>query len=407
MTTPFQFGGASPTLWFLAGCIRLGWGFVWCFTNFIVDFLLGRWGLVGGLAAWSGRGCWGAGSLGAGRSFELKTSCAPVSCPCGRRCRRARGRGEEPLLTLCQKCPGPYTTSSAAGNRKRREGGRRKAYDTHVLQDDDQVELKTRLRDAVVARAAEHTVQIQYYDSGIPAAIGSGVLLEIGSALFVVTASHVIEQAEGLGALAATGGLGKSDSIDLRNRPGISAKAPHDICMIELNPSEKTKWQKLRPIRVGDLGVRDNQHADNWYVMLGFPERMFSPDQDSKLVRSQGFVYASHAASNPSVLKRIDAAINISLEWYPDANRGDWYPNDFVTPYGMSGCGIWRVPRENIPKDINSIRPDLIGIATHSWPDEKVFIGTRIEHVLGVISRQYPNLANAINIVLPTSIRAR
>jgi hypothetical protein len=274
-------------------------------------------------------------------------------------------------------------------------------------QDDDQIELKTRLRDAAVARAAEHTVQIQYNDSGIPAAIGSGVILEIGSSLFVVTAAHVLDDAKGLGALTATGGLGKSDSIELKKRPAILANDPHDLCMIGLDSAEKKKWQKLRPLHLTDLGVRDDQHADNWYVMLGYPEQTFSPDQDAKLIRSQGFVYASHVASKPEVLKRIDKAINISLEWYPDANRGDWYPNDFVTPKGMSGCGIWRVPRNNIPNNPNAIRPDLVGIATSALVDEKVFIGTRIEHVLAILSRRFPSLANAVNLVLPTSMRAR
>src|SRR5258705_1190178 len=108
-------------------------------------------------------------------------------------------------------------------------------------QDDEQIELKIRLRDAAVARAAEHTVQIQYNDSGIPAAIGSGVILEIGSSLFVVTAAHVLDDAKGLGALTATGGLGKSDSIELKNRPAILANDPHDLCIIGLDPAEKKK----------------------------------------------------------------------------------------------------------------------------------------------------------------------
>src|ERR1051325_11827719 len=101
-------------------------------------------------------------------------------------------------------------------------------------ENDQQIELKTRLRDASVARAALHTVQFQYEESGVPAAIGSGILLEVGNSLFVVTAAHVIDEAKGLGALTATGGLGKSDSIDLSNKPAILAGDPYDICLIGL-----------------------------------------------------------------------------------------------------------------------------------------------------------------------------
>jgi len=274
-------------------------------------------------------------------------------------------------------------------------------------ENDDQIELKTGVRDAAVARAAQHTVQIQYNDFGTPAAIGSGIILEVGSSLFVVTAAHVLDDATGLGALTATGGLGKSDSIELKNRPAILAGDPQDICLIGLDLEEKKNWRKLRPLHLGDLGVGDDQRPENWYVMLGYPGQTFSPDPDARIIRSQGFVYSSHAASDPEVLKRLDSGINVSVEWYPDANRGDWYPDDFVTPKGMSGCGIWRVPRVNIPANLSAIRPDLVGIATHALTDHKVFVGTRIEHVLAVISGRFPNLANAINLSLPFSMRVK
>lgn len=249
--------------------------------------------------------------------------------------------------------------------------------------------LRRRLRSIVVPNAGSK-----------PVVIGSGVLLKVGPRHVCVTAAHVLDDVRKGG-----GGvfLPQGKILQLAG-PFFSTPVPddghrrddrYDLGFAELTQEQVGALSSDHFLGPSDL-AQNEVAAPRWmYMMLGYPgsrtklkrkpngkeyfkenlSRFFGFEADGAEFKRLGISRDTH------VLINVDRRLNTTQKQQPD---GPDLP-------GMSGGGIWRMPRiaERIAEDQ---RPKLVAIFIED-PDENgaLLLGTRIPIVVELLRTALPD----------------
>jgi hypothetical protein len=229
-------------------------------------------------------------------------------------------------------------------------------------------------------------------DQGGSELIGSGTLLKIEQATFLITAAHVIDSAENqpllVGDLNQTkpiGGHGK------QTRPASGSRHDdrNDTAVIALD-EETTEFLEARyqPLPVWYVDAIDSLLPQKPYAFFGFPWR--KAGKKSYGFQANSVSEADYISIGLSPQKHI--AVEFNLKHADDEDGRDVVaPN----PQGMSGGPIWNFATVNLDGQQVMTRK-LVGIAIEYVPGRRLLVGVRINAALECIRMMSPNLSPSI-----------
>ncbi|MBI1813652.1 MAG: trypsin-like peptidase domain-containing protein [Deltaproteobacteria bacterium] len=208
--------------------------------------------------------------------------------------------------------------------------------------------VKERIRDSVAILASDQGTN-QF----------SGTFVEFSGDLFLATASHCLSDIRDWDTLRlATAQAGP---------PGIAAKGFHRA-LVEPRSADEIPREDVAVIRVpGDMAARLRVTPVPWaecssadlrpgalVAILGFPWRMVSVLSDSPVILKPGpFLYVANVSSRKphpdrDALKTpVDETVDVFIGYDPKdiASSSDGAPLPEVPPCGLSGAGVFVVPR--------------------------------------------------------------
>ncbi|MBM2814439.1 MAG: hypothetical protein HW421_1201 [Ignavibacteria bacterium] len=221
----------------------------------------------------------------------------------------------------------------------------------------------------------------------------SGVLVQLSDRFFMVTASHVIdtENLENLGILI-------DSSFTILNGKVVFSKSEKDK---ELDQVDIAVWELAKEVVVDlqskftflDLKCIDINHAivtDRPYLLVGYPISRTKIIYTLKKVKSEPFVFTTKASNIEYTRLNCNKNINIVLDYEKEKILGEKTKGVHTgpDPYGISGSGIWYLPKL-IYKDIKNVEPHLIGIL-HTWVEaENVIIGSKMNIINELIIEKF------------------
>jgi hypothetical protein len=258
----------------------------------------------------------------------------------------------------------------------------------------------------VLCRATEwifdHTVAIYFQmPNGNPVPWGTGVLLRIADASFVLSASHVLERASEatlrIAACVEGSRFVTVSSLDVRR----SEDTDHlDVGVVRLNSDDAQRLSMYKKfLRLADVDTAQCMPAGA-YLVTGFPSKLTKIDLALNEITANRFSYLTYLAAvegetpgmtlglefRSSVLRHVDGT---DVKRMPELK-------------GISGCGIWRLWTEDQTASLDRWDPSWIRLSgiEHAVTARRSIRGTIIGHAIGIIARSYPELVPSIRLSL-------
>ena len=237
---------------------------------------------------------------------------------------------------------------------------------------------------------------------------GSGVLLKIADAAFILSAGHVLKYAEEMELQIGPMSHGSQLIRPEDGQVGVS-KDLDDVVIGFVRLSQETANElsiHKSFVRMNNLDIRISDPCDGAYSFFGFPAKDNSPDYTKKEIAPLPIHYlcmpllnAPEARSNTSVFLQVTKSRIIISDSENSLIEEDRMPE----LNGISGCGMWRLfGIEDRTDRLDQWQPSwirLVGIE-HGWARGKWVKGTFVKHVISLIANTYPELYGSIQLTL-------
>lgn len=240
--------------------------------------------------------------------------------------------------------------------------------------------------------------------------MGTGTLLRIAERYFLVTAAHVIKDAEkALGAVLVISDIRIGENcpqIPLAHMQAWMVRDKLDVAIIELPADAMKAMPNRRCIDVSDFDRRPLTPDDTFYVW-GYPTSEAPQTPEGIAPLAVGFTTVQKTAEPDSTY---DPKLHLMFE-PPDgteiADDGVRMPARLE---GISGCAVWRVHSGESPESWTPSNIKLTAIQTrvrHKWKDEAVtgkLTGVQATHwqfVARIIWESMPQLRPSLSLFLP------
>lgn len=262
--------------------------------------------------------------------------------------------------------------------------------------------LEPQIRNEAMEWVLERTVGI--YGStvdGNPVLYGTGILLQIADAPFLVTASHVAKDLDGLDIrLDPCGERATFVRLGATTIRRTQDESEYDFAYARLsgNAADELRAQRKKFVRLDSV----DDAKPGWYCVVGFPRETTRLITQEKCITTEPVMFETHLYEG-SPPEPHTPGVSITLKY--DGNtivcaRGE-RPR-IPDLHGISGCGIWRLyaycdHRAQRAWDPSAIR--LVGIEhTLQGSPYKAVKGVGIEHVVYQIACIHPELAPSIRL---------
>lgn len=226
-------------------------------------------------------------------------------------------------------------------------------------------------------------------------AAGSGVLIKVDKLHFLVTAAHVAEDLNDnlfLGIEEYT--TYRLGGIRVTNNPLHSReKDKLDVCILKLcEDTVKEVKKAYKFLDSSELGINHKFMPYPMYEFVGFPATKSKFDKYRKRLKSVPYHYITMPAEEDVYNKMgCHTGFNVVVKYDKKKVYNHSKNETQIGPelYGISGCGLWFTPPENI---ITKAEPkkELVGIMTE-WPmnHRKYLIATRIDVISEIIRQRF------------------
>ena len=234
--------------------------------------------------------------------------------------------------------------------------------------------------------------------------IGSGVLIEIGTELFALTAAHVTDHAGGEGGLfmpaaegieQMTGGL----SFNPVAEHGSRAKDKGDMGYLHLSDDWRNKLHPgIKPLALNDLLLTDSIETGDIFTFVGYPWR--KTKSRARVHETDRTTYTGHASA-PDIYEKLEynRFANVVIRMRRKKTYSTRYKSHQTAPHpqGISGGAVIAWPSDfasrNDPANLK-----VAAIAHTYHEQENCMAGTRIISYMMAIVRNNPGLG--INFLL-------
>jgi hypothetical protein len=264
--------------------------------------------------------------------------------------------------------------------------------------------------DALRRTILTYTVPFAGVQDDEPRQQGSGVLFRIADAHFVLTAAHVVEPCKNKHGIPMFIGAGplNSPGISLNGLRVMIDEGDPDLAVIELSPGAAGEIARThRFLNLAQCEFAPSYHPLQPFLVLGYPLVQTQFDTENRRLSVEPFAYVtSHYPVG--TCKIPDDVYRQTLHLLFDYSEG--FIDDqgisvpLPAPHGISGCGVWRIGRPDLPPA--EWAPDefkLIAIEHGLLPETRALIGTRLKNSFDLLLSYHPELEPAFRLSVPGS----
>ena len=226
---------------------------------------------------------------------------------------------------------------------------------------------------------------------------GSGVLLRIGAAHFMLTAAHVFDEMENHSlSIPSKDGFDGLSGVWAGTRIPKAGKRQndrYDVCYIRLDPSVvESLHDDLLFLDAEDCDPFDTTAKNDCYTMIGYPARK-SETRDTTV--STFLISLSGDGVDDGRYELLNRERKSHILVQHRRNKALSYSTTKRTqsphPVGMSGGGVFAWDK-SLPRLSALKQPRLVGIITEYHASQNVFVSTRLGLHLWAIHRNNPDL---------------
>jgi hypothetical protein len=231
----------------------------------------------------------------------------------------------------------------------------------------------------------------------------SGVLIEVGNTVYLLTASHVVEVTKTIympvqeDIVPVLGGCHYIPS-------NPSKKTNIDFAYIKIDSGLSVNKKKyIRILKLSEMDLNSNLSVNDFCVFTGYPHRKSKNKEN--IISTEFFEYVGSYSKDDELYNRyycnkVDNLI-IRYNFRDTTTRFGDNLQEVVSPEGISGGGIFNSQiKTKLDNDVHS-NPKLIGIAHFYDRHKKIMIGTRIEYCLRFMAKHEKQIELALNNVNP------
>jgi hypothetical protein len=235
-----------------------------------------------------------------------------------------------------------------------------------------------------------------------PVPHGTGVLLEIGDTMFILTAAHVLDVEASDILLIWPNRSREHIVLNSMERNLSKEKNSVDLGMVRLSGYARTRiLQEREAAKLSEMDIGSMIH-NALYAIFGYPKELSKPEGTLGDRISNAVLYPT--VPHPSGFDTSSDDISIELQFGFNCVDSDGAASEMPYPGGISGCGIWKLSDEfGVPTSWKPENIKLVGIV-HSLIGESALKGTRIKHVAAGIAKMYPEFCRRIELGLRVQI---
>lgn len=286
------------------------------------------------------------------------------------------------------------------------ESGAMETPNTPTQQDlEENRQFAGKVFDAAADSIDPSSVSIGLYHDNMLWPDRSGILLQIGSHHFLVTAAHA-NNGRTIADLLNTGhvpciampGQGSAPLIFDSPQYMTTIDPEEDIAVFLLEQDAAARLQAAYSfLNLSDLMSRSDRecrYKGTLYVVVGYPKDTVVREPMAFCVRIWRFI--THRNVDTSAVAGFNPNTHIILKYEDDVRN---YEDGIrVTPVGLSGAGIWFVCDPITGPMVSARAFKLVGIQTAWHPIEHYLKGTWIDVVVHIIWKYYPDTRNAMRL---------
>jgi hypothetical protein len=248
--------------------------------------------------------------------------------------------------------------------------------------------------DAMYPYLAHRSVLLIGRKEGKPHRIGAGTLVQVGDALLVATAAHVLKDLQVGDVWVLPYQRTQRDRVPVRSMGGnIDA----DVAWVELDLGGMPSAWVWPRAEVGDLRGRQTE-VDDVVAVFGYPgellRRPTSADATYGIVPMclvGGTVGVAEWPAHTEGLP-LQRGVDLLVDYLPSGQiEGDPLARAVPSPAGMSGGGVWNIRTQHAGIWAPD-RANLIGIQTAWYPRRRLLRAAQIQHWVACVERDRPDL---------------
>lgn len=250
---------------------------------------------------------------------------------------------------------------------------------------------------------------------------GTGTLFSVADSFFLVTAGHVIKQANEYDKTLAIGGFDGNNFISLTGDSLVSSSGqygsssdPFDVGIHPLAPDAVARLKNEKRFLHFDDIEFDPQPQTAVYTLFGFPGVWSSPSasQDENVMYKalQYTTYRYDRITSPlsDYQERLHLLLDGQLDqaFNDDASPVQSYDIDggsgsvTLNLGGISGCSVWRIGDFSKPLDKWDVEESkLVAVQTGAYYDYKAIQATRWIAVSTLVHQAFPELRPAMKLL--------
>lgn len=259
--------------------------------------------------------------------------------------------------------------------------------------------VKTRINRSLQAMKNYHCPIIGADEKSKPYLVGTGVVLDIVSKLFIVSAAHVFDENDITTIYTFLNGEQQiiEGEVHVTTKPENDRnKDKLDVAVFKVSDSLISKFRtSYTPVTIEDIEINDIPASKKYYAFIGHPANKTKPKYGTTKINREVFSYfGTVASSNTYEQLSFSTYSHIVVGFDPkkciDENGKRC---TFPKAKGMSGGGVWLLEDLNKHSSQSHVNK-LVGIGIENHKNPKVMVGTRIGAVIEVIKRKYPDCIN-------------
>jgi hypothetical protein len=239
---------------------------------------------------------------------------------------------------------------------------------------------------AVPDKIASSTIAIVASVNKIARQLGSGFLLAIADARFIVTAAHVLDEGQASAATVGVSARPPHFVVPLGEWTRSVASSPdahdfHDVAVCKLSDTEVDRFDGASFLRLSDFCF-DRQLNDGYFLICGFPNLWATTaDQLNDTINLRMLQYSGPAYDGDVAgLEFYDVRNHLLIDAQEEGSLGPGgremvmrtrggvraqLPGDLK---GASGCGVWQIGSLGVPvADWVSTDAKLVGFFTVTY----------------------------------------
>lgn len=223
---------------------------------------------------------------------------------------------------------------------------------------------------------------------------------------FLLSASHVFDPAipdAPLWAIASTNFVNLTGSVwRTHTRAGAGTDERADVAVVPLGAAVDDAWSGCRFLSPGDLDPfvsAEELELTTAFMAIGYPDT-----KQPRVFRDGSYApYAHHFVSHREPIAEDNdfgglSDLHIAIGFDPTDFRSVNLPQRLPHPRGMSGGGLWRIPRFHTSANLEA---RLVGILIEYRTNNDLILATRVSELLVGIANRAPDMKPILEAHFP------